>query len=238
MRLVAVILTVALAAAPVRAATFTSKGAIQTLDGKWRNAEITVDGSLVTVLPKKQGKKKALPVLQEYIPEVVQYFVKTKRRGLAGLIVGAAGVAGMYFALKSLRTRVDDALGGGNVRSGDRDRVNGVFNALSGILYAVVVGIGGATAAGKSHNQFAGIETADARSVTIRVPQSEFAEFRKPLDAASTSAKSAAQPHGQTPDADRSQQQPPATNQILCPGSYSSRGHWGSIPIKGEKEKS
>lgn len=183
MRLIAVILTVVLAAAPVRAATFASAGATQTLDGKWRRAEITVDGSLVTVLPKKQGKQKALAVPQEYIPEAVQYFVKTKRRGLAGLIVGGAGVAGMFFALKSLRTRVDDAVGG-NLGSGDRDRVNGVFNALSGILYAVVVGIGGATAAGKSHSQFVEIKTADGRSVTIRVPQSEFPDLRQALDAA------------------------------------------------------
>ena len=207
MRLIAVILTVALAAAPVRAATYTSKGATQTLDGKWRRAEITVDGSSVTVLPKKQGKKSALPVPQEYIPEVVQYFVTTKRRGLAGLIVGAAGVAGMYFALKSLRTRVDDAVGG-NLGSGDRDRVNGVFNALSGILYAVVAGIGGATAAGKSHNQFVDVKTTDGRSVTIRVPQSEFSKFRQALDAALIAAKSTAQPQGQTRTAPNQQPNP------------------------------
>lgn len=195
MKLIAVILTIALAGAPVRAATFASAGATQTLDGKWRRAEVTVDGSLVTVLPKKQGKQKALAAPQEYIPESVQYFVKTKRRGLAGLIVGGAGVAGMFFALKSLRTRVDDAVGGvddavrGNLGSGDRDRVYGVFNALSGILYAVVVGIGAATAAGKSHSQFVEIKTADGRSVTIRVPQSEFSEFRQALDAAQSEAQ-------------------------------------------------
>ena len=188
MRLIAVILTVVLAAAPVRAATFASVGATQTPDGKWRRAEITVDGSLVTVLPKKQGRQNALSAPQEYIVEAVQYFVKTKRRGLAGLIVGGAGLAGMFFALKSLRTRVDDAVGG-NLGSGDRDRVNGVFNALSGILYAVVVGIGAATAAGKSHSQFVEIKTADGRSVTMRVPQSEFPEFRQALDAASAQSE-------------------------------------------------
>ena len=201
MRLITVILAVALATAPIRAATFASVGATQTLDGKWRRAEITVDGSLVTVLPKKQDNQKALPSgPQEYIPEVVQFFVKTKRRGLAGLIVGAAGVAGMYFALKSLRTRVDDAVGtaddavgqfgGSTLSPGDRDKVYGIFNAVSGILYAVVAAIGAVTAAGKAHNQFVEIKSRDGRSVTIRVPPSEFPEFRQALDAALAAAKS------------------------------------------------
>ena len=89
-------------------------------------------------------------------------------------------------------------VGGGNPGSGDLDRLNGVFNAPSGILYAVVVGIGGVTATGESHNQVAEFETVDRRSVPIRVPQSEFREFRQALDAVPAATKSVAQVQGQT----------------------------------------
>ena len=55
----------------------------------------------------------------------------------------------------------------------------------------VVVGIGGATAAGKSQNQLVEIKTADGHSVTIRVPQPGYSDCRQALDVAG--AKSATQ---------------------------------------------
>ena len=185
MRIVATLLVGALALAPLRAEEFASAGAFQKLDGKWRKAEITAEG-VMHIVPSGHVQKKLLPGPHEFVPAVVQYFVKSKRRALSGLIVGAGGVAGMYLALRSLRTRVDDALVGGNVGSSNRESVNSVFNALSGILYAVVVGIGAATAAGKSHHQHVRIETGESppRSVAVRVMQSEFDEFRQALDAA------------------------------------------------------
>lgn len=186
MRIVAMLLVGALALVPLRAEEFASAGAFQTLDGKWRKAEITVEGGVVRIVPSGRVQKKLSLGPQEFVPAVVQYFVKSKRRALSGLIVGAGGVAGMYLALRSLRTRVDDALVGGNVGSSNRESVNSVFNALSGILYAVVAGIGAATAAGKSHHQHVRIETGESppRSVAVRVMQSEFDEFRQALDAA------------------------------------------------------
>lgn len=181
MRAVAMLLVGALALVPLRAEEFASAGAFQTLDGKWRKAGITLEGGGVRIVPSGRVQKKFSLGPQEFVPAVVQYFVKSKRRALSGLIVGAGGVAGMYLALWSLRTRVDDALVGGNVGSSNGESVNSVFNALSGILYAVVAGIGAATAAGKSHHQHVRIETGEnpPRSVAVRVMQSEFDEFRQ-----------------------------------------------------------
>lgn len=56
----------------------------------------------------------------------------------------------------------------------------------------VVVGIGGATADGKSHNGSVEIKTADGHTVTMRVPQSRFPEFRQATDAAWAGVKGSA----------------------------------------------
>ena len=45
MRIVAMLLVGALALVPLRAEEFAAAGAFQTLDGKWRKAEITVENA-------------------------------------------------------------------------------------------------------------------------------------------------------------------------------------------------
>lgn len=62
----------------------------------------------------------------------------------------------------------------------------------------VVVGLGGATADGKSHNGSVEIKTADGQTVTMRVPQSGFPEFRQAPDAAWAGVKGSAPSEAQS----------------------------------------
>lgn len=157
---------------------------LRTLDCKLRKAEFSIDRGLATVLPKHQGNQNLLGDPQEVTGAAVKNFVRTKRQELVGRALGGAGVAGMFFALKSRTTEAGDAVDRGNLRFGDHHRVSGVFNGFRVVLYTTVVGIRSATAAGNTHNQFIGIKAADRCSATTRVPQSEFPGFRQALVAA------------------------------------------------------
>lgn len=179
MRFVAVVLAVALLGATVCGAT-TFQGSIQTLDGKWRKARIDVDGGVVTVLTKGRGLKSGPAVPMEFRPKAVQHFVTSKRTWLSGLIVGAVATGGTYLLMRMLRVRLDDAFSGRK----DRDQADRIFNALRTTLYAFSGGGAVLKLFGKSYKQFVDIETADGRAATLRVPMSQFNEFRQLLDGA------------------------------------------------------
>ena len=132
-------LAVTLATVPVRAAPFTSVGATQSQNGKWCRAESPSMLALVTVQPTKQGKQIA-GGLQQYARLSSSTFCQVHATGIGGLDRRRHRRRRDVLLTKE---SADDAVDSGNLGSGDRDKVNGVFTMLRSILYARVVAIRG-----------------------------------------------------------------------------------------------